>query len=67
MLDFFYIELYKQVINFVGQINKVFDRSRIILNNMNFFVSLVLISIILVLVLIESQITVGWKREGVKA
>ena len=34
---------------------------------MNYSSSLVLIIVILVLVLIESPITIGWKREGVKA
>jgi hypothetical protein len=56
-LDKSIIELYKQVINIYG-INqeKMFTHS-----------FLVLIIAILVLVLIESLLTIGWKREGVKA
>jgi hypothetical protein len=67
MLDNYFAGLYKQVINFVEGLkrnNSSFSKKN---NHMNYFTSLVLISIILVLVLIESQITVGWKREGVRA
>jgi len=58
--------LYKEVIKFYKD-EIVQTTCGKIDNKMNFYSSLVLIIVILVLVLIESQITVGWKREAVKA